>query len=442
MRRHMTATMRKAIVMLLGMMLTTTVSAQSSTSLLNSYVQQRFDELLPGYAQSHSLRRSAKDGLTGNNLLAYDYLKGIIQQVAAGSVESTVFEIPLNEIMTKTKWTAQELGVGSTFPDNKPSQDLVRETFQSCVDFSIVIGALLDDLSFECYWLDKTKGWRWSYGYIYNSKEFTFTKLSLTMYIAQEYAVQSGSQYNPTQFNTSMLAAISVAVENAQSIVESSTGTLLERLVGYKEKICELTSYNTAAVNNGWPYGNPWQLVWVFDGDASTKVVCEGYSKAFKYLCDLSNFNNAECLLVSGTMSGGTGAGAHMWNVMKMDDGRNYLVDVTNCDNGTIGYPNKLFMAYGPGGSYDDGYIFPTGSADMKYTYDDDTKALYSPSALTISPTAYEPGSTGITDLSSDGKTPVAEAFYTLDGKQVEHPQKGIYIVRMSDQTKRKVVVK
>lgn len=99
-------------------------------------------------------------------------------------------------------------------------------------------------------------------------------------------------------------------------------------------------------------------------------------------------------------------------------------------------------MAYGPGGSYDDGYIFPTGSADMKYTYDDDTKALYSPSALTISPTAYEPGSTGITDLSSDGKTPVAEAFYTLDGKQVEHPQKGIYIVRMSDQTKRKVVVK
>lgn len=238
----MTATMRKAIVMLLGMMLTTTVSAQSSTSLLNSYVQQRFDELLPGYAQSHSLRRSAKDGLTGNNLLAYDYLKGIIQQVAAGSVESTVFEIPLNEIMTKTKWTAQELGVGSTFPDNKPSQDLVRETFQSCVDFSIVIGALLDDLPFECYWFDKTKGWGWSYGYSYNSKEFTFTKLSLTMYIAQEYAVQSGSQYNPTQFNTSMLAAISVAVENAQSIVESSTGTLLERLVGYKEKICELTS--------------------------------------------------------------------------------------------------------------------------------------------------------------------------------------------------------
>lgn len=116
MRRHMTATMRKAIVMLLGMMLTTTVSAQSSTSLLNSYVQQRFDELLPGYAQSHSLRRSAKDGLTGNNLLAYDYLKGIIQQVAAGSVESTVFEIPLNEIMTKNKVDGTGTGRGQHLP--------------------------------------------------------------------------------------------------------------------------------------------------------------------------------------------------------------------------------------------------------------------------------------------------------------------------------------
>ena len=438
----MTATMRKAIVMLLGMMLTTTVSAQSSTSLLNSYVQQRFDELLPGYAQGRSLRRSAKDGLSGNNLLAYNYLKGIIQQIAAGEKNTTAFQIPMDNILTKTTWTAQELGVGNTFPDNVPSKELVREVFQSCVDFSMVVGALLCDLPFECYWFDKTKGWRWRYSYQYNSKAFNFTELSLEMNIVEEYAVQSGGQYYPTQFNTSKVAAVNVAIGNAQNIVNNSTGTLLERLIGYKEKICELTSYNTAAVNNGWPYGNPWQLVWVFDGDASTKVVCEGYSKAFKYLCDLSNFNNAECLLVSGTMSGGTGAGAHMWNVMKMDDGRNYLVDVTNCDNGTIGYPNKLFMAYGPGGSYDDGYIFPTGSADMKYTYDDDTKALYSPSALTISPTAYEPGSTGITDLSSDGKTPVAEAFYTLDGKQVEHPQKGIYIVRMSDQTKRKVVVK
>jgi hypothetical protein len=262
------------------------------------------------------------------------------------------------------------------------------------------------------------------------------------MNIAEEYAVQSGDQYYPTQFNTSKVAAVNMAVENAQYIVDNSTGTLLERLTGYKNKICQLTSYNTAAANNNWAYGNPWQLVWVFDGDTSTKVVCEGYAKAFKYLCDLSNFNNAECLTVSGTMGGGTGEGPHMWNVMKMDDDRNYLVDVTNCDNGTTGYPDKLFMASGPGGSYSNGYTFSVERNDINYTYDDETKALYSQSALTISPTAYKPIGTGISNVSSDGNTPAAEGFYTLDGKRVEHPQKGIYIVRMNDQTKRKVVVK
>ena len=468
MTRYMTV-MRRTAAILLGVMMTVTVSAQdvtgndaeplsvqrsemftlsfdntpNGTNLLNSYVQQRFDELLPGYAQSRSLRRSAKDGLSGNNLLAYNYLKGIIQQIAAGEKNTTAFQIPMDNILTKTTWTAQELGVGNTFPGNVPSEDLVREVFQSCVDFSLVVGALLCDLPFECYWFDKTKGWRWRYSYQYSSKAFNFTELSLEMNIVEEYAVQSGGQYYPTQFNTSKVAAVNVAIGNAQNIVNNSTGTLLERLIGYKDEICQLTSYNnTAAADKNYPYGNPWQLVWVFDGNTSTKVVCEGYAKAFKYLCDLSNFDNAECLTVTGTMSGGTGEGPHMWNVMKMDDGRNYLVDVTNCDNGTIGYPDKLFMASGPSGSYSNGYTFSVGWSNIKYTYDDEIKALYSQSALTISPTAYKPSGTGIIDLSSDGKTPAAESFYTLDGKRVEHPQKGIYIVRMNDQTKRKVVVK
>lgn len=468
MTRYMTAMMRRAAAIVLGVMMTMTVSAQvemgndaeplsvqhsevftlsfdntqNGTNLLNGYVQQRFDKLLPGYTQSLSQRRSAKDGLSGDNLLAYNYLKEIIQQIAAGQMNTTAFQIPIDNIMTKTTWTAEELGVGNTFPDNVPPKDLVRATFQSCIDFSMVIGALLCDLPFEFYWFDKTEGWKWGYGYQYNNKAFYFTEFSLKMNIAEEYAVQSGDQYYPTQFNTSKVAAVNMAVENAQYIVDNSTGTLLERLTGYKNKICQLTSYNTAAANNNWAYGNPWQLVWVFDGDTSTKVVCEGYAKAFKYLCDLSNFNNAECLTVSGTMGGGTGEGPHMWNVMKMDDDRNYLVDVTNCDNGTTGYPDKLFMASGPGGSYSNGYSFSVERNDINYTYDDETKALYSQSALTISPTAYKPIGTGISNVSSDGNTPAAEGFYTLDGKRVEHPQKGIYIARMNDQTKRKVVVK
>ena len=41
-------------------------------------------------------------------------------------------------------------------------------------------------------------------------------------------------------------------------------------------------------------------------------------------------------------MDGGTGAGPHMWNVVGMVDELNYLVDVINCDTGSIGYQWKL----------------------------------------------------------------------------------------------------
>ena len=212
------------------------------------------------------------------------------------------------------------------------------------------------------------------------------------MKVAQEYAIQEGNQYYPTRFNTATVASVDVAIDNAKAIAESATGTTtMNRLLFFKDKICELTSYNSvAAGNSSYPYGDPWQLVWVFDGITTTNVVCEGYSKAFKYLCDLSGFKNAECLIATGTMGGGTGAGRHMWNVMKMDDGRSYLVDVTNCDEGTIGAPDLLFMAYNPAGSYDQTYTFPVGDESITYTYDDNTKAAFSASELTISGTKYQ----------------------------------------------------
>lgn len=50
-------------------------------------------------------------------------------------------------------------------------------------------------------------------------------------------------------------------------------------------------------------------------------VVCEGYAKAFKLLCDRFEI---PCILVVGDAGGG-----HMWNYVQMEDGNWYLVDVT-----------------------------------------------------------------------------------------------------------------
>ncbi len=56
-----------------------------------------------------------------------------------------------------------------------------------------------------------------------------------------------------------------------------------------------------------------------FVGDGG--IVCEGYAKSFKVLCDRTGI---PCVLVSGYAGG-----AHMWNYVQMEDGKWYLVDVT-----------------------------------------------------------------------------------------------------------------
>ena len=119
---------------------------------------------------------------------------------------------------------------------------------------------------------------------------------------------------------------------NANKIVEANKGKdIKDMLKAYQEKICDLTSYNDIQrekYNSKAPDIdlNAWQPFYVFDDNANTSVVCEGYSKAFQYLCDESNI---KCYTVSGKMAGGTGEGDHMWNIVVID-GKSYLVDVTN----------------------------------------------------------------------------------------------------------------
>ena len=102
--------------------------------------------------------------------------------------------------------------------------------------------------------------------------------------------------------------------------------------------------------------------------------MCEGYSKAFKYLFDLyaakhSLGSSYDCILVTGDMSGGTGAGPHMWNIVRLDDGKNYLVDVTNCDEGTIGAPDKLFMVSQAEGTWYSYSITVNGKLDVEHAF-------------------------------------------------------------------------
>lgn len=150
------------------------------------------------------------------------------------------------------------------------------------------------------------------------------------------------------------------AKSNAFSIVQKYMNLDdYDKLYAYKNEICDLVEYDNKAAGKGdlLTINDPWQLISVFDNDNTTNVVCEGYSKAFAYLCENSNFqNNIKCYIVTRTMKAST-EGGHMRNIITMENGKNYMVDITNCDGNGVGDIDQLFLA-GLSGNVDAGYTF------------------------------------------------------------------------------------
>ena len=304
------------------------------------------DELLAGYLQKQMYGgislygTTAGDRLDGIGKAIYDYLKSNIETVAAGGLDSAVFGFDL-----------------SVFSDD--DINIFIQDFNT--NINKILNCLLTDCPYELYWFDKTQGYSVDNATVNTRLDFKFSVADA--YKGEgEYAV-----------DTAKTGAVTSAIANATAIVEENYGKSdLEKLNAYRTEICGLVSYDFEAANGGIAYGDPWQLIYVFDNDPETNVVCEGYAKAFQYLCDLSEFADyVVCNTVTGTMDGGTGAGRHMWNIVEYG-GSNYLVDVTNCDEGAIGADTELFMVGASQHPDIRTYIFNVNSTEVTYTYDEE----------------------------------------------------------------------
>ena len=364
----------------------------SPEDLFEKYMSVEF-----GLSDNSSMRKSKKitgTRLEGNDLAVYREVAKELPAIAEGVRASTVFELTPEVFgYEKTEWTAEELGVASIYEaDGTVSKQASAAALaKTAYDLDKVTTALLADFPFELYWFDKTAGcsapYSWYTKFVDGEYVFGITNISIRFSVAGEF---SGSDAYTVK--TDIGQSLQDAVNNVNTIIEQYSGASDEdKLLRYKEEICERVSYNddAAAGNFDFNYGNPWQLLWVFDNDVETNVVCEGYSKAFKYLCDQSSFDsNITCILVSGTMYGGTGEGPHMWNIVKKGDGLNYLVDVTNCDDGSIGSPDKLFLVrtedLDTNGEIETGYTFHFDGRSVAYSYDEDTLNYYNQNEISL----------------------------------------------------------
>ena len=295
---------------------------------------------------------SAKANLNAEEQSVYNTLKAEIEKIASGQRKDTNIK------------TTGVLG-------SQASADKVWH-------------ALLSDLPYELYWHDKVIGI--NYAYTLATDNTPFKDVTFSFAVAQEFRGKD--------MTTTNIPNVPAAVQTARSVVAANASKSdHDKLQAYRQYICDQVSYNYAAARGEYAnsYGNPWQLLWVFDGDSTTNVVCEGYAKSFKYLCDLTEESNGwtgdvETINVTGTM----GTENHMWNIVRIGGG-NYLVDVTNCDTGMKGYPQKLFLR----GAVGDGISYTV--ENTVYTYGTETRTGFAAADLKLSGTDYTPAATTLT---------------------------------------------
>lgn len=374
------------------------------------------DELFAGYVQQmmypqygvSTFANWGMDALTGLDKTIYEKLKAKIEAVANGQLASTSFTLTWEDLdIQKTSWTEEELG--TTIIDNQTiSQTAIAAVMNKIGYNSAAVANILDlllvDCPYELYWFDKSTSQAFVYpsslgvtaasGGSGSSISLKGEGITFSFKVSKDYSV--GNVIGTTDVDVSKTGAASQAVDTAKDIVRANAGKSdYEKLLAYKNWICDYVSYNDGAAAPGYQggYGDPWQIIYVFDNDDTTNVVCEGYAKAFQYLCDLSAFDDAICYTVSGTMSGEltggvSSGGGHMWNIVRTSAG-SYLVDVTNCDEGTVGAPDNLFLKAPNSGSVTDGYTFTLNGKKYTFAYDDDDKSLYGSTILTLAEDNY-----------------------------------------------------
>lgn len=388
-----------------------TASEDDSAALLEGYLYQVNgldvpETVVKAEGSGNTASRPATYAVALNEVTNNIYRRLVpeIKKIAAGESASATIVITDMPI-TYTQEVLGHITIIEGGALSKAASEKIDELFGADVNHDALLSKLLANMPYELYWFDKTNGMAISYGIEADENTVTIPYIVVGFCVADAYrdttkyvVNEKGEQIldednNPvpdyTAVDTAKTGAARTAAAKAAEVVAANQdkGTY-SKLVAYREYITNAVDYNSEAASTAnYPYGDPWQLIYVFDGDPKTNVVCEGYSKAFKYLCDLTwtgSDPEVKCYLAVGKMD----SEDHMWNIVSIG-GVNYLTDITNCDSDTIGYPDQLFLC-GANGGVNVGYEAATTSGAVTYVYDQNTKDIYD-QELVLSATRYSP---------------------------------------------------
>jgi len=198
----------------------------------------------------------------------------------------------------------------------------------------------------EVFWLNGKIAT--SYG---SSSSISYNSTACTgsvKYTQEIYYVLNGSDFDirAEQYTTSSVITqdISARDNSANNIVTQTSGKSDYETIKYFNEYLTVNNGYNADLNNALPQA--WECVSALQGIGGQKApVCEGYARAFKVLCDMSDI---PCVLVSGDAGG-----PHMWNYVQIE-GTWYATDVTWNDPGRLqdgkpksGYENENYLLVG-----------------------------------------------------------------------------------------------
>ena len=134
-----------------------------------------------------------------------------------------------------------------------------------------------------------------------------------------------------------------VAARIAQEADDNGDGRCddVELVRGIHDYLCQTLYYDTAAYESYQQTGD-YRIFCsagaILPGTVGSGVVCEGYAKGFKVLCDQLGI---PCVLIGGTVVQNNVREGHMWNGVQIG-GRWYLVDATWDDIKSIPSPTSI----------------------------------------------------------------------------------------------------
>lgn len=325
-------------------------------------------------------------GLSTLERRIYNALRDFASEVANGERISTTVAISAG--LESLTWTQSQLGctLMNGINISAAAYSAVARKVKSVIDFDKIYQTLLAELPYELYWHDKTVGYTCNYKLSGNASYMSVVEIEFSFAVSKDYA-NSSTKYAVSgpyiEYATATVPVAKAIVEKYSHLSDE------EKLFAYANEICSLVEYNHAATAPGTAYGDPWQLVYVFDNRSDTNIVCEGYAKAFKFLCDLTAFKgDVKCYIAFGTYQATTYSGLHMWNVVSVN-GSNYLVDVTMLDSGSGASRNDVFLLTGTSDDNNRSHVVSWGKGlsiiTATYIYHDNQYGLYSDGYLALS---------------------------------------------------------